>query len=76
MKKLLISAIAAGLMLSACSSDKAAPAPARPQITVNEAIQQCQQSSGNQDRAVFDACMKDKGFLRKNAVAAQAANAQ
>lgn len=74
MKKLLISALAAGLMLSACASNNKSEAePQRPQISVEEAMQQCKQASGEtQDRAVFDACMKDKGFLRSAPQAAPA----
>ncbi|KZC78295.1 putative lipoprotein [Neisseria flavescens] len=51
-------------MLAACSSSKTEEAAA-PRITVEEAMTQCQQASGeNADRAVFDACMKDKGYQR------------
>lgn len=67
MKTLNLSALAAALLLSACAGNKAAEAT-MPKISVEEAISQCKQSGGDQqDRAVFDACMKDKGFLRTNA---------
>ena len=47
-----------------------------PSVSVEEAIAQCQQASGaNQDRAVFDACMKDKGYQRSAAEGAAAAAA-
>lgn len=67
MKTLFISVATAMLLLSACSSNKTAEAPnPAPQISVEEAIAQCQQAAGeNADRAAFDACMKDKGFQRK-----------
>ena len=46
MKKLLISTIAAGLMLSACASNKSAEENQAPQqMSVEEAKQQCQQAS-------------------------------
>ncbi|KZC85947.1 putative lipoprotein [Neisseria flavescens] len=52
-------------MLAACSSSKPAEEAAAPRVTVEEAMTQCQQASGeNADRAVFDACMKDKGYQR------------
>ena len=52
------------LMLAACSSSKPEEAAA-PRITIEEAMTQCQQASGeNADRAVFDACMKGKGYQR------------
>ena len=67
MKTLLIAVATAGLMLTACSSNKTeAPAQA-PQVSMEEAMTQCQQTS--QDQATFDACMKDKGFQRKAAAA-------
>ena len=51
-------------MLAACSSSKPEEAAA-PRITVEEAMTQCHQASGeNADRAVFDACMKGKGYQR------------
>lgn len=47
MKKLLISTIAAGLMLSACASNKSAEENQAPQqMSVEEAKQQCQQAGG------------------------------
>ena len=47
-----------------------------PSVSVEEAIAQCQQASGaNQDRAVFDACMKDKGYQRSAAEGGAAASA-
>lgn len=73
MKKLLIAVAAAGFMLTACSStDKpteneapVAASSAAPQISVEEAMAQCQQAGGQTpDAAAFDACMKDKGFQR------------
>ncbi|MCS4533347.1 hypothetical protein [Neisseria montereyensis] len=68
MKKLLITAAFSGLMLSACSSNMTGdtePTPAVAPMTVDQALQECQASVGdNQDRAVFDACMRDKGFDR------------
>lgn len=64
MKTLLIALVTGSLMLAACSSSKPEEAAA-PRITVEEAMTQCQQASGeNADRAVFDACMKDKGYQR------------
>lgn len=64
MKTLLIALATGSLMLAACSSSKTEEAAA-PRITVEEAMTQCQQASGeNADRAVFDACMKDKGYQR------------
>lgn len=64
MKTLLIALATASLMLAACSSSKPEEAAA-PRITVEEAMTQCQQASGeNADRAVFDACMKGKGYQR------------
>ena len=64
MKTLLIALATGSLMLVACSSSKTEEAAA-PRITVEEAMTQCQQASGeNADRAVFDACMKDKGYQR------------
>nr|WP_313971175.1 hypothetical protein [uncultured Neisseria sp.] len=64
MKILLIALATGSLMLAACSSSKPEEAAA-PRITVEEAMTQCQQASGeNADRAVFDACMKDKGYQR------------
>ena len=65
MKTLLISLATGSLMLAACSSSKPAEEAAAPRVTVEEAMTQCQQASGeNADRAVFDACMKDKGYQR------------
>lgn len=70
MKTLTLSALAAALLLSACAGNKAAETVA-PKLSVEEAISQCTQSGGEkQDRAVFDACMKDKGFQRNNTQAA------
>ena len=64
MKTLLIALATGSLMLVACSSSKPEEAVA-PRITVEEAMTQCQQASGeNADRAVFDACMKGKGYQR------------
>ena len=64
MKTLLIALATGSLMVAACSSSKTEEAAA-PRITVEEAMTQCQQASGeNADRAVFDACMKDKGYQR------------
>ena len=64
MKTLLIALATGSLMLAACSSSKPEEAAA-PRVTVEEAMTQCQQASGeNADRAVFDACMKDKGYQR------------
>ncbi|QEY25942.1 hypothetical protein [Neisseria zalophi] len=64
MKKLLITAAFSGLMLSACSSNTETTPEVAP-MTVDQALQECQASVGdNQDRAVFDACMRDKGFDR------------
>ena len=64
MKTLLIALATGSLMLAACSSSKPEEAAA-PRITIEEAMTQCQQASGeNADRAVFDACMKDKGYQR------------
>ena len=64
MKTLLIALATGSLMLAACSSSKTEEAAA-PRITVEEAMTQCQQASGeNADRAVFDACMKGKGYQR------------
>ncbi len=64
MKKVLIAAAFATLALTACSSNKD-KAPETTNITVEQALQECQQTVGNtQDRAAFDACMKDKGFER------------
>ena len=64
MKTLLIALATGSLMLAACSSSKPEEVAA-PRITVEEAMTQCQQASGeNADRAVFDACMKDKGYQR------------
>ena len=64
MKILLIALATGSLMLAACSSSKPEEAAA-PRITVEEAMTQCQQASGeNADRAVFDACMKGKGYQR------------
>lgn len=66
MKTLLISVATAALLLTACSnSKKAEETNPAPQMSVQEAIQQCRQSAGeNADPAAFDACMKDKGFQR------------
>ena len=65
MKTLLIALATGSLMLAACSSSKPAEEAAAPRVTVEEAMTQCQQASGeNADRAVFDACMKDKGYQR------------
>ncbi|MDO5638716.1 MAG: hypothetical protein Q4G28_02505 [Neisseria sp.] len=67
MKKLLATA-AFALILSACASngDHKEPKPqqgANP--AVEQALQECQQAVGaSQDRAAFDACMKEKGFER------------
>ncbi|OSI07067.1 Uncharacterised protein [Neisseria animaloris] len=75
MKKVLIAAAFAGLMLSACSSSKTEKAP-EANLTVEQAMQECQQTlGGTQDRAAFDACMKDKGFERPAADAGAAAPA-
>ena len=64
MKTFLIALATGSLMLAACSSSNPEEAAA-PRITVEEAMTQCQQASGeNADRAVFDACMKDKGYQR------------
>ena len=64
MKTLLIALATGSLMLAACSSSKPEEAAA-PRITVEEAMTQCHQASGeNADRAVFDACMKGKGYQR------------
>ncbi|MFC3874049.1 hypothetical protein [Neisseria musculi] len=69
MKKVLIAAAFTALALTACSSNKD-KAPETANITVEQALQECQQTVGNtQDRAAFDACMKDKGFERPNAAA-------
>ncbi|WP_416191195.1 hypothetical protein [Neisseria sp. CCUG12390] len=69
MKTLFISVATAALLLTACSSNKTAEteAPAAaPQVSLEEAIAQCQQSAGQPtDTAAFDACMKDKGFQRQ-----------
>ena len=76
MKTLLIAVAAASLMLVACSSSKTTEEAKTPSVSVEEAIAQCQQASGaNQDRAVFDACMKDKGYQRSAAEGAAAAAA-
>lgn len=65
MKTLLIALATGSLMLAACSSSKPAEEAAAPRVTVEEAMTQCQQASGeNADRAMFDACMKDKGYQR------------
>lgn len=65
MKKVLIAAAFATLALTACSSNNKDKAPETTNITVEQALQECQQTVGNtQDRAAFDACMKDKGFER------------
>lgn len=65
MKKFLIIAAASGLMLGACSSNKTEEAAApKPELTVEQALQQCQAGGAGQDRATLDACMKDKGFQR------------
>jgi len=50
MKTLLIALATGSLMLAACSSSKPAEEAAA--------------SGENADRAVFDACMKDKGYQR------------
>lgn len=64
MKTLLIALVTGSLMLAACSSSKPEEAAAL-RITVEEAMTQCHQASGeNADRAVFDACMKGKGYQR------------
>lgn len=69
MKKLLATA-AFALILSACSSNSEHKAPQpQPQQGANpaveQALQECQQAVGaSQDRAAFDACMKEKGFER------------
>ena len=64
MKTLLIALVTGSLILAACSSSKPEEAAA-PRITVEEAMTQCHQASGeNADRAVFDACMKGKGYQR------------
>lgn len=64
MKTLLIALATGSLMLAACSFSKPEEAAA-PRITVEEAMTQCHQASGeNADRAVFDACMKGKGYQR------------
>ncbi|MFV2030677.1 hypothetical protein [Neisseria sp. S1] len=69
MKKLLATT-ALIMMLSACASNDAKqeqqsshPQGANPAI--EQALQECQQTTGaGQDRAAFDACMKEKGFER------------
>ena len=64
MKTLLIALATGSLMLAAWSSSKPEEAAA-PRNTVEEAMTQCHQASGeNADRAVFDACMKGKGYQR------------
>ena len=76
MKTLLIAVAAASLMLGACSSSKTSEEAKTPSVSVEEAIAQCQQASGaNQDRAVFDACMKGKGYQRSAAEGGAAASA-
>lgn len=67
MKKLLATT-ALIMMLSACASSDAKQEQqvAQPQSAnpaVEQALQECQQTVGaSQDRAAFDACMKEKGF--------------
>ncbi|UOO81536.1 hypothetical protein LVJ83_11465 [Uruburuella testudinis] len=69
MKKLLATA-AFALILSACAnSSKHEHKHPQPQQGANpaveQALQECQQAVGaSQDRAAFDACMKEKGFER------------
>ena len=46
MKTLLIAVAAASLMLGACSSSKTTKETKTPNISVEEAIAQCQQASG------------------------------
>ena len=66
MKKLLATA-AFAMILYACASNSEDKAPQPQQNTqaVEQALQECQQAVGaSQDRAAFDACMKEKGFER------------
>ena len=59
------------LLLQACSllhKDEAKPK----QPDIGEAMKLCRQAAGdNAERAVFDACMKDKGFRRTAASLAE-----
>ena len=72
MKILLTAVVAASLMLGACASKKAEEQPQAQNLSLEEAVSQCKQSLGdNQDQAALDACMKDKGFERPAAPAAQ-----
>lgn len=76
MKKLWITAAMAGLMLTACSSNKENTAAPEPSLTVEQAVQECQKTVGsNQDQAAMDACMKEKGFERPADASAPAAPA-
>ena len=47
MKKLWITAAMAGLMLTACSSNKENTAAPEPSLTVEQAVQECQKTVGN-----------------------------
>ena len=47
MKTLLIAVAAASLMLGACSSSKTTEEAKTPSVSVEEAIAQCQQASGD-----------------------------
>ncbi|KPN74438.1 hypothetical protein [Neisseria sp. 74A18] len=77
MKKLWITAVMAGLMMTACSSNKDKAAVPEANLTVEQAIEQCQKTVGaNQDQAAMDACMKEKGFERPADASAPAAPAQ
>ena len=72
MKKLWIAAVAAGLMMTACSSSKDAAAP-EANLTAEQAMQECQKTVGaTPDQAAIDACMKEKGFERPAAAPAPA----
>ncbi|QEY24275.1 hypothetical protein [Neisseria animalis] len=61
--KNLFPILALAALLSACASNDHAPKPRK--LTTAEAIAECIKSSGTTDRALFDACMKDKGYQRK-----------
>ncbi|OSI10983.1 hypothetical protein [Neisseria zoodegmatis] len=77
MNKLWITAVMAGLMLAACSSNKEKTAAPEANLTVEQAMQECQKTVGaTQDQAAFDACMKEKGFERPANASAPAAPAQ
>ncbi|STZ75503.1 hypothetical protein [Bergeriella denitrificans] len=65
--KHILMLIAASTLLAACANTGDRPAPRK--LTAAEAISACAESSGTQDRALFDACMHDKGYQRKNAAA-------